>query len=220
VTIARDPFGPADLDTSPLAASDRAFLLDIARRAVGAAVVGPAHRHVAGSVPRAAAIPARLAVPGRAFVTITVDGDLAGCIGILARDTALADAVEQAATSAATRDPRFAPLTPAELRRAHLEVSVLGEFRPLPSVEAFRPGTDGILVVRGGRRGLLLPDVATEMGWGTPEMLAGGCAKAGLPSDAWRDPGTELFVFETQHFGGDAVAQVRRPASEDGPDRS
>ena len=70
---------------------------------------------------------------------------------------------------------------------------------------AFRPGTDGIVVRRGGRRGLLLPEVAETVGHGPTDVLVACCRKAGLPGDAWREPGTELWVFRTHRFGGPAA---------------
>ena len=68
---------------------------------------------------------------------------------------------------------------------------------PLRDLASFRPGVDGLIVERAGRRGLLLPEVATDQGWGVVEMLDATCWKAGLPSGIWRDPWTGVFVFRT-----------------------
>ena len=105
--------------------------------------------------------------------------------------------VASAAVDAATDDPRFLPVTRAEVPTLSIDVSVLGSAVPLRDIASFRPGVDGLIVERAGRRGLLLPEVATDQGWGVVEMLDATCWKAGLPSGAWRDQRTGVFVFRT-----------------------
>jgi AmmeMemoRadiSam system protein A len=169
-----------------------AALLSIAREAVTAAAThAPRPRHESTSVTAA------LDEPGAAFVTITEHGSLRGCMGSLVAEQPLGDAVASAAVSAAVRDPRFFPLGERELPEIHIDVSVLGPAVPLRDPAAFRPGIDGIIVARDGRRALLLPEVATDQGWGAREMLDAVCEKAGLVGHAWHDPRTRLFVFRT-----------------------
>ena len=167
-------------------------LLRIAREAVTAAATH-------GSPPRHGSRPALAALdePGAAFVTITEHGSLRGCMGSLIAEQPLGDAVASAAVSAAVRDPRFFPLREPELPDVHIDVSVLGPAVPLRDPAAFRAGVDGIIVARDGRRALLLPEVATDQGWGAREMLDAVCEKAGLEGHAWHDPRTRLFVFRT-----------------------
>jgi hypothetical protein len=74
---------------------------------------------------------------------------------------------------------------------------VLGPALVLRDPAAFRPGIDGIIVARDGRRALLLPEVATDQGWNAREMLDAVCEKAGLEGHAWHDQRTRLFVFRT-----------------------
>ncbi len=175
-------------------------LLDLARAAAVAAVCGrPA------PVADARADPA-LAQAADAFVTLTEDGDLRGCIGTLGAELPVGAAVVHAAEMAATRDPRFRPVARAELPHLRIEVSVLGPPRPLADVTAFVPGRDGVVVEMRGRRALLLPQVATEMGWGASEMLEAVCEKAGLRPDAWRDPAARLTVFEVERVAGALLA--------------
>ena len=140
---------------------------------------------------------AALDQPGAAFVTLTEHGSLRGCIGSLVADQPLGRAVAAAGASAAVRDPRFLPVTEGELPAIHIDVSVLGPSVPLRDPMAFRPGIDGIIVTRDGRRALLLPEVATDLGWGAREMLDAVCEKAGLEGHAWHDPRTRLSVFRT-----------------------
>ena len=78
---------------------------------------------------------------------------------------------------------------------------MLGPAVPLADPSAFRPGIDGLIVERGLRRGLLLPEVATDQGWGAREMLAATCWKAGLPMNTWRDPETRVLAFRTARIG-------------------
>jgi AmmeMemoRadiSam system protein A len=148
--------------------------------------------------------------PGRdqraaAFVTLTVDGELRGCMGNLDPTRPLRESVAASALSAALDDPRFPRVRSDELPGIEVGVSVLGPASPIADRGTFRPGVDGVIVERGGRRGLLLPEVATEWSWGATEMFTAVCRKAGLPGDAWRDPGTRLFAFQTVRFGGQAV---------------
>ncbi|HYN48325.1 MAG TPA: AmmeMemoRadiSam system protein A [Candidatus Nanopelagicales bacterium] len=173
-------------------------LLDLARAAVAAAVDGrPAPAPDPGGHPETA-------VPADAFVTLTAGDDLRGCMGTLGADMPIGAAVIRAAGLAAIRDPRFRPVAAGELAGLRIEVSVLGPPRPLADPTDFVPGRDGIVVEARGRRALLLPQVATEMGWGTTEMLDAVCEKAGLGSDAWRDAGTRLSVFEVARVIGPA----------------
>lgn len=183
-------------------------LLDLARAAVIAAVDGrPAPRADVAAHPD-------LACAADAFVTLTERDELRGCMGTLDANLPLGEAVVRAAGMAATRDPRFWPVSMGELERLGLEVSVLDPPRPLADADGFVPGRDGIVVEARGRRALLLPQVATEMGWGATEMLDAVCEKAGLPADTWRDRRTSLAVFEVRRVAGPVVpARVTTPAS-------
>jgi AmmeMemoRadiSam system protein A len=174
-------------------------LLGLARQAVAASITGDP-----GPDPVAVGAPELLG-PADAFVTLRHRGRLRGCIGTLGADWPVGRAVVHAARRAATGDPRFEPVGAGELAGLDLEVSVLGPPRPLEDVADFVPGIDGIVVEARGRRALLLPQVATEMGWGAAEMLAAACEKAGLASDAWRDPATRLSVFEALRVEGPVV---------------
>jgi AmmeMemoRadiSam system protein A len=142
--------------------------------------------------------------PGVVFVTLTEDGELRGCMGSLEPVRSLRDAVVASAINAALDDPRFRPVAAEELPAIHIEISVLGPPTPIAGPGAFLPGVDGVIVERSGRRGLLLPQVATEFSWGAPQMFDAVCRKAGLPDDAWRDSRTRLRTFRTVRFGGPA----------------
>lgn len=143
-----------------------------------------------------------------AFVTInTWPGEtLRGCIGYPQPLFALIDTVAKAAQGAC-EDPRFPVLGKEELPRVVVEVSLLtpperlSTMRPKDVRGLVRVGTDGLLVVRGRASGLLLPQVAVELGWDAEEFLSQACVKAGLLPDAWLDGETRIHRFQAEIFG-------------------
>jgi AmmeMemoRadiSam system protein A len=147
--------------------------------------------------------PLTLQRPGRAFVTLRRGGELRGCIGHVASVRPLAEVVRRVTILAATEDPRFPPVSREEVAELRVEISVLSEPVRLGAHDpaSIEPGRDGVLVRRGGRQGLLLPQVATEQRWDAATLLAAVCRKAGLPDEAWRRPDCELYVFQADVFG-------------------
>ena len=138
-----------------------------------------------------------------AFVTLKRQGRLRGCIGTLECRRPLLEEVARVAVSAARKDPRFDPIGPAELDDLDVEVSVLG---PLEEIDprdpgGFEIGRHGLVVEHGHRRGLLLPQVATEWGWDRDQFLSQTCVKAGLPPDSW-SRGATVYRFAAEVFGG------------------
>jgi AmmeMemoRadiSam system protein A len=103
------------------------------------------------------------------------------------------------AVSAAQSDFRFPPVEPGELAQIAVEISVMGPLTPI-TPDRVEVGVHGLLIVRGHRRGLLLPQVASEHQWNRETFLQQVCLKAGLHADAWRLPDTELFAFTAQVF--------------------
>lgn len=146
--------------------------------------------------------PGALAEPAAAFVTIRLDDRLRGCIGSVEDDEPLADVVARCAADAATRDPRFSPLPPAELSDVRLEISVLTPFRRVNDPAETEVGRHGVMIEQGRHRALLLPQVAGEWGWDRETLLSQTCVKAGLPADAWRTDAA-VHTFEAQVFGED-----------------
>jgi uncharacterized protein (TIGR00296 family) len=156
------------------------------------------------------------------FVTLKEDGDLRGCIGYPYPDLPLSRALVDAAVQAATQDPRFPRVRGAELDRIAVEVTVLSEPEPLKAKPMDRPkhitiGRDGIIVEYGLYRGLLLPQVPVEQGWGPEDYLEYGCLKAGISPDMWVDERTKVYIFQGQIFqektaGGEVVEEKIDPA--------
>jgi AmmeMemoRadiSam system protein A len=135
-----------------------------------------------------------------AFVTIHTGGQLRGCLGRLEADRPIAESVAHLSALVSDSDPRFQPLTVSELGVTDIEISALTPEEPVADVSEIEVGRHGLIVARGHRRGLLLPQVATEHGWNRETFLEHTCLKAGLPQHAWRSD-ARIFRFEAQVFG-------------------
>lgn len=134
------------------------------------------------------------------FVTLRNGEKLRGCIGIITPPGPLFETVQECAPSAATSDPRFNPVTLSELKEIGIEISVLSTPEPLRDRSQIELGIHGLIISQEGRRGLLLPQVATENHWDRETFLAQTCRKAGLPLDAWKT-GAEIKIFTAFVFG-------------------
>ena len=140
--------------------------------------------------------------PSGAFVTLNQrTGELRGCIGSIEPVAPLARAVASSAVNAAFRDPRFPPVRKEELPGLHIEISVMSPIVPVSDVNEIEVGRDGLIISRGNRAGLLLPQVATEYAWDRETFLRQTCVKAGLPSEAWRSPDCRIEKFSAEVFG-------------------
>ena len=172
--------------------SQKHVLLDLARRAVVATITRSALPPLPSDMPEASGV----------FVTIKRRGELRGCLGTLQCPRGLASEVVRCAGDAATEDPRFPPVSADELPDLALEVSVLGPLEPIDveDPDAIVIGRHGLVVERGFRRGLLLPQVATEWGWTVEQFLRQTCLKAGLEPDAWQR-GARSSRFEAEVIG-------------------
>lgn len=182
---------PAPADFS-LTAEEKTALLGLARSAV------------TEFLGRGAAIEDRTEIekfraPRGAFVTLTRNGELRGCIGFIAPVLPLGQAVIRTAVYAATEDPRFPRVAAAELRDIRFEISVLTPARPIDDPKKIEVGRHGLIIEKDGRSGVLLPQVPVENGWDRRIFLEQICLKAGLPAGAWRR-GAKLSVFEAIIF--------------------
>ncbi|MDQ3280623.1 MAG: AmmeMemoRadiSam system protein A [Acidobacteriota bacterium] len=177
-----------------LSPQQRSQLLRIARQSIEAALDGrKPHVDVSGDPD--------LQRPSGAFVSLhTKDGELRGCIGSIRAIAPLCEAVSSSAVNAAFRDPRFYPLRKDELSKLDIEISVMSPIVPVANVEEIEVGRDGLIVTRGSRAGLLLPQVAAEYGWDRDTFLRQTCVKAGLPPDSWRDGLCRIERFSAEVF--------------------
>jgi AmmeMemoRadiSam system protein A len=187
---------------SPLTREDQAALLSLARRAIAAEFSGAAFDLDALADSFASE---ELRRPAAAFVSLHKSGRLRGCVGWIRAAKPLYFTVAECARAAAFHDNRFEPLAAEELGEIEIEISVLSPFFSI-APEAIEPGTHGVLVTQGFQRGLLLPQVAREFGWGRERFLEETCRKAGLEPDAWRK-GASLEAFTAVVFSEATVAE-------------
>ncbi len=181
-------------DKKMLDASQKKVLLGIARETIES-------RIKTKKVPEFNVTDPALTREQGAFVTIRKDGQLRGCIGNIIGRQPLYLTVRDMAVESATGDPRFAPVRPDELKDINIEISVLSEPEPVTDVSNIEMGVHGVIVKRGYRSGVFLPQVAVETGWGRDEFLSNLCeSKAGLPADAWKDKKTQVYSFTAQVF--------------------
>lgn len=171
-------------------------LLEIARESVEAYVKN-------GKIPQFEESDPGLNKELGAFVTLKKEGDLRGCIGVFTGDInePLYKIVSQMAISAAVNDPRFNPITESELNDLEYEISVLSPLKKVGSWKEIEIGKHGVQVRNGMRKGVFLPQVATENNWDIETFMSVLCTqKAGLPADCWKDKDTEIYVFTAQVF--------------------
>ena len=178
-------------NTIVLNATERRTLLRFARHTIGA--------HLARQSLPTLTASGGLDRRSGAFVTLRVEQALRGCIGYPDADQHLVEVVRRCSISAATEDPRFPPLSANDLDLIGLEISVLGPIEEVTDTTAIDIGRHGLIVQRGYRRGLLLPQVALEWDWDRDLFLSQTCIKAGLPADAWQT-GARIFRFEAEVF--------------------
>ncbi len=135
------------------------------------------------------------------FVTLYKGERLRGCIGRIRSEDELYQTVSEVAIESATADPRFPPVSPEELREIEIEISVLTVPRKIKSLEEIELGRDGVIIKKGMRQGVFLPQVARETGWSKEEFLSHLARdKAGLEAEAWKDKDTEIFTFQAEVF--------------------
>jgi len=153
-----------------------------------------------------AACPEKLRQPGAAFVTLTLDGALRGCIGSLEPHRPLLEDVAMNAWAAAFQDPRFPPLSEIEFTRLDLHISILGPPRPLEFnseqdlIAQLRPGRDGLIIRQGDRQATFLPAVWESL----PEahdFLQQLKLKAGISAPLQAET-SSAWHYQTESFGG------------------
>jgi AmmeMemoRadiSam system protein B/AmmeMemoRadiSam system protein A len=162
-------------------------LLDLARNAITGYVTN-------GKIPEVEIKNPKLKTDGAVFVTIKTNGSLRGCIGHIQPIMPLYQSVIKNAVDACSSDPRFPPMKKDELKDMDVEISILSPLEPLKDVKNIVK--HGLVIVKGMQRGILLPQVAKELGWDRDIFLEQICLKAGLPKGAWKD--AELYTFTAE----------------------
>lgn len=169
----------------------RSMLLRVAREAIRTAVID-------NRILELSMVDTALQQPLGAFVTLTKNGHLRGCIGYPEALYPLHEAIIRGAVAAALQDPRFPAVSMRELPDVRIEISVLSSLFPITPTEV-EIGVHGLVIEKGRARGLLLPQVPVEWGWNRVEYLAHLSQKAGLHADAWRE-GAALYGFTAEIF--------------------
>jgi AmmeMemoRadiSam system protein A len=186
--------------SEPLSQEDREFLLRLARTAIESAVRGE-------KLPPTdfTALTPVLRQNGAVFVTLTISGNLRGCIGALEPYQPLAQDVREHAVAAALEDPRFPPVSVNELPRIHIEISRLTHPVPLPYTDTadllrkLRPGVDGVILRDGYRRATFLPQVWEQLPE-KEEFLSHLCAKMGASPNTWRTKPLDVQIYQVEEF--------------------
>ncbi|MCB9771108.1 MAG: AmmeMemoRadiSam system protein B [Candidatus Omnitrophica bacterium] len=181
--------------TAPFNSQQKEILLNLAKEAVVSFVTEKKIVDVKIS-------DSRLAVPEGAFVSIYKDGQLRGCIGHIVSREPLQKTVRDMAIAAASEDPRFPVVTSEELPTLDFEVSVLSRPWKVANIDDIQMGVHGVIISQGrGKRGVFLPQVATETRWSKEKFLSELCSqKAGLPPTCWKDPKTSIEIFTADVF--------------------
>jgi AmmeMemoRadiSam system protein A len=183
--------------TGSLSAADRRRLLELAR---GTLAYVFEHERLPTTEELGIEITAPLRVPRGAFVTLRREDRLCGCRGQVYPSTPLYRTIMVQAVQSALYDNRFPQVRAHQLPALRLEISVLTQPRPVASAQEIVLGKHGIILRKGQKSALYLPQVAPEQGWNLEQTLSSLSRKAGLPADAWKD-GASFSVFEAEVFG-------------------
>jgi hypothetical protein len=179
-----------------LSAADRSALLKLSRNTL--------QEYLSTRIiPKFEATSPALNLPRATFVTLRnkQTHELRGCRGEIFARMPLWESVQTISTLSAIDDPRFPPMNLGELADMHIEISVLTPLRLARDPNEIIVGQHGVMIRAGSRSGLFLPQVPVEQGWDHDEYLSSLCwMKAGLPADAWRKPGGQLYIFEAEIF--------------------
>ena len=200
------PVGTHPSSLEPLNSEEKKFLLAIARKSIE----GYLKNRTLAEFTAPSGCPHLLERRG-CFVTLSIrpsagddragDRELRGCIGTHVGQASLVALVPRMALESAFGDPRFPPLSPAELGKVAIEISVYRTgVLPILSPGDFVVGRHGIILKIGDREATFLPHVATEQKWDRIATLENLSMKAGLPRDAWKRKEARFFVYETETF--------------------
>lgn len=180
-----------------LSEEDKKVLLKLARKTIEYCL---RKRAVPEANELGVAVSEAMKQPRAAFVTLTKNKMLRGCIGDIFPRQPLYKSVMANAINAAINDTRFKSMEISECNDISIEISALTVPEPVKSAKDIRIGIDGVILSKSGRTAVFLPQVAVEQHWGLEEMLSNLSEKAGLAADAWKE-GAKFLVFQAEVFG-------------------
>jgi hypothetical protein len=179
---------------------EKRILLEIARQALEGGVRGQKLLPLdLGS------LPPHLQEFGASFVTLTIDGNLRGCIGALEPYQPLVEDVREHAIAAALQDFRFPAVCPEELAQIKLEISRLTVPVPLEYcspedlLAKLRPGIDGVVIRDGSLRATFLPQVWEKL-LDPASFLDHLCYKMGAAPGLWRAKHLDVLIYQVEEF--------------------
>jgi AmmeMemoRadiSam system protein A len=186
--------------TTQLSSEERKYLLHLARESIARAV----RNQPLPAISSETLTPA-LSQPGASFVTLTIEGDLRGCIGSLEAHQDLASDVQERAVQAALEDYRFPPLSAEEVDLVSIEISRLTPPVPLKYEKPedlpglLKPHTDGVILQHGFQRATFLPQVWDQLS-DAEEFLSHLCAKMGASPNLWRNTILRVGIYHVEEF--------------------
>lgn len=187
-------------DKDRLTGDEGKYLLSVARKIIDQALSGKEGPEKGDSD-----LPALFDEQRGTFVTLTIGGNLRGCIGHIIPQEALIEGIRINAINAAFKDPRFRPLSKNEWKRVKIEISILTEPKPLSYSDAddllkkLRAGIDGVIIKKGYHQSTFLPQVWEQLPQ-KEEFLNHLCLKAGLDGDEWKKGRIEVSTYQVQAF--------------------
>ncbi|MBW1779624.1 MAG: AmmeMemoRadiSam system protein A [Deltaproteobacteria bacterium] len=187
-------------DIQKLTEEEGTYLLGEARKTIQQALSGKEKKEAAD-----ADLTPVFNQPRGTFVTLTIRGNLRGCIGHIIPHETLIEGIRINAINAAFKDPRFRPLDKGEWPDVKIEISILTEPKPLSYSDAddllrkLRPGVDGVIIKKGYRQSTFLPQVWDQLPR-KEAFLNHLCLKAGLDGDEWKKGGLEVSTYQVQAF--------------------
>lgn len=182
-----------DITSMNLNKKEKIILLEIARESIKSTILG-----IKPNIPTINDV--ILNEKCGAFVTITINGKLRGCIGNIRAVNPLWETVKMMAKEAALNDPRFYPITARDIKNIEIEISVLSPFKLINNLNEIKVGKHGLFIKKGFYQGLLLPQVATDYNWDRTQFLKETCNKAGLYENSWQKKDCEIYIFSATVF--------------------
>jgi AmmeMemoRadiSam system protein A len=188
------------MTTQTLSQEEKGYLLNLARNAISLAIKGQVQPKI-----DLAGLSESLKTNGAAFVTLTKNKQLRGCIGALAAYQPLVIDVREHAIAAALEDYRFPPVSSDELASLLIEISRLTQPHPLEYTDSesliqhLQPGIDGVILTDGMRRATFLPQVWEQLP--NPEDFLGHlCHKMGANPDTWQKKHLAVSTYQVEEF--------------------
>jgi AmmeMemoRadiSam system protein A len=187
-------------DTGRLTEEEGRYLLSVARKNIELDLFNQNDRS-----PIESNVSSKFSEKRGTFVTLTIKGNLRGCIGHITPQESLIEGIRINSFNAAFRDPRFSPLSKKEWPKVKIEISILADPKPLPYsnsddlLNKLRPDVDGVILKKGFYQATFLPQVWEQLP-DKEEFLSHLCMKANLDEDAWKKERLEVSTYQVQAF--------------------